>query len=89
MTTRRPLLWEAQPPKHGGHAALRAAHLRWKLEAGSWDLKYEPGKDLVADIGAKVLAPTRVQNLMRNMEMDGNQKGETGKKMNQKKIFLL
>ena len=52
-------------------------------------MKYEPGKDLVADIGAKVLAPTRVQNLMRNMEMDGNQKGETGKKMNQKKIFLL
>ena len=51
------------------HLKVRAAHLRWKLEAGSWELKYEPGKDLVADIGTKVLAPTRTQNLMRNMEM--------------------
>ena len=51
------------------HLKVRTAHLRWKLEAGSWDLNYEPGKDLVADIGTKVLAPTRMQNLMRSMEM--------------------
>ena len=57
------------------HLKVRAAHLRWKLEAGSWDLKYEPGKDLVADIGTKVLAPTRMQNLMRNMEMGWQPKG--------------
>ena len=44
---------------------MRAAHLRWKLEAGSWELQYQPGKDLVADLGTKVLAPTRMQNLMR------------------------
>ena len=57
------------------HLKVRAAHLRWKLEAGSWGLKYEPGKDLVADIGTKVLAPTRMQNLMRNMEMGWQPKG--------------
>ena len=57
------------------HLKVRAAHLRWKLEAGSWELQYEPGKDLVADIGTKVLSPTRMQNLMRNMEMGWQPKG--------------
>ena len=65
----------ATGPCRTRYLKVRAAHLRWKLEAGSWELKYEPGKDLVADIGAKVLAPTRTQNLMRNMEMGWQPKG--------------
>ena len=57
------------------HLKVRAAYLRWKLEAGVWGLQFQPGKGLVADLGTKVLAPTRVQNLMRMMGMGWQPKG--------------
>ena len=37
------------------HLKVRAAHLRWKLHASLWELKYQPGRDLIADVGTKAL----------------------------------
>ena len=48
---------------------VRAAHLRWKLQAGLWDLKYQPGKDLIADVGTKALPIARMKEMRERMSM--------------------
>ena len=50
---------------------VRAAHLRWKLQAGLslWGLKYQPGRDLIADVGTKALLIARVKEMRDRRQM--------------------
>lgn len=49
------------------HQKVRAAHLRWKLQAGMWELKYQPGRDLIADVGTKALRAARMTEMRKNV----------------------
>ena len=31
------------------HLKVRAAHLKWRIQSGQWELKYQPGRELIAD----------------------------------------
>ena len=46
-----------------------AAHLRWKLQSGLWELKYQPGRDLIADVAMKALPIACVKDLREQMFM--------------------
>ena len=55
--------------RNGGLAhqmKVRAAHLKW---SGQWGLKYQPGRELIADIGTKALPVARVHDLRQTMGM--------------------
>ena len=51
------------------HLKVRAAHLKWRLQSGQWELKYQPGRELIADIGTKALPVARVNELRQRMGM--------------------
>ena len=51
------------------HLKVRAAHLKWRIQSGQWELKYQPGRELIADIGAKALPVARVNELRQRMGM--------------------
>ena len=48
---------------------VRAAHLKWRIQSGQWELKYQPGRELIADIGTKSLPVARVNELRQRMGM--------------------
>ena len=51
------------------HLKVRAAHLRWRIQSGQWELKYQPGRELIADIGTKALPIARLNELRQRMGM--------------------
>ena len=51
------------------HLKVRAARLPWRLQSGHWELKYQPGRELIADIGTKALPVARVNELRQRMGM--------------------
>ena len=51
------------------HLKVRAAHLRWKLQARLWELKYQPGRELIADVGTKALPIAKMKDLRERKSM--------------------
>ena len=51
------------------HLKVRAAHLKRRIQSGQWELKYQPGRELIADIGTKALPVARVNELRQRMRM--------------------
>ena len=51
------------------HLKVRAAHLRWRIE-NDWEMVHQNGKELVADLGTKVLGPIRFTELKELMSME-------------------
>lgn len=58
------------------HLRLRASHARQRFVKGDWVLRHFPGEEMLADIGAKPLASTRLNYLKELMGMTSRKKSE-------------
>ena len=56
------------------HLRLRASHARQRFVKGDWVLRHCPGEEMLADIGTKPLAATRLNYLKGLIGMSGRRK---------------
>ena len=67
------------------HLRLRASHARQRFVKGDWVLKHCPGEEMLADIGTKPLAATRLSYLKGLLGMS-EEKVKEEKKEDQEKV---
>lgn len=60
------------------HLRLRAAHAKQRFTRGDWVLKHKPGREMLADIGTKILPAARFEALKTGLGMQKMRKEEKG-----------
>lgn len=70
------------------HLRLRASHARQRFVKGDWVLRHCPGEEMLADIGTKPLASTRLNYLKELMGMTSRKRSEVKEDVEEEKERL-